>query len=79
MAKTRGVMPISHNSTPCWLCLLARCVNIFIAVLDCDNLRLCLPDQRLNLVCDLRCICKENWTFRPEQQEAGKTLVVGMF
>ena len=34
---------------------------------DGNNLWLCFPDQWLNLVCDLRRISKENWTFRPER------------
>src|SRR5271165_6029619 len=44
-----------------------------------DDFRLRFLDQRLNLVCELCRIGKENWTFRPQQQKARKTLILGMF
>jgi len=44
-----------------------------------DDFGLRFPDQRLNLVCDLWRVNKEDWTFRPQQQKAGKTLILGVF
>ena len=76
MAKTLG----SHANQPQLNAMLALplrdlCEDFHRGVLhvedsasvDGDDLRLRFPDQRLNLVCDLCRIRKENWTFRPEQ------------
>jgi hypothetical protein len=76
MAKTPGVMPISHRlNAMLALPLCDLCEHFQRGVLHVedsagvhrDDLRLRFPDQRLNLVCDLCRISKENWTFRPQQ------------